>query len=233
MRRLETIRADSCWVYDPTFGDTIVGECKDGIYKEWYSNGKIKIRGQYECLFMGTAKNVKIDSLTEKIDTLEINQYNSVLAGTWFEYDSLGHLSKMIDYNTQGLKKIFNISLPKDTILDIRTDSVWIKIKDYLSFNKYVIRRLNNKKHLFLEFPVLGDWGNVWTIFDYRLNFITQNTISYKEALYFFVSTDHPTKNGNYNYFDFSKLPSGRYYLYYYNRITGSYELEIVLEDLK
>jgi hypothetical protein len=216
MKKLETVRTDSCRLYAENFDDYVYSNnCKDGLIKEWYSNGKLKLEGEYKLKENSWAGN---------------ECYDSYPIGIWYEYDTLGNIEKMTRYHNN---QVFVKKAKKDSVIEVQQDSLWIKIKEYLSPNCYIIKRKKENQHLFFAFPMIDERVNVWRIYDYKRDLLMKDDMSYEHLphLFSFRATDAGTNQCN--SFDFARLKNGRYYVYYYGFIGNlCHELEIILEDL-
>lgn len=199
IQKINNFRIDSCRLYDKELMDyVIVDTCQYGYFKEYYTNGVLKILGQYDCNL-------------ERLDTHEADCFKS---GIWFKYDSLGKIKEITGYGQGGLLLFKRYPL-KQKILFPKEDSIWIRLERYDMTNSYLIKRNKNNRHIFLKFYMLSD-HSYWRVFDKHLNLLDFELEDRQNLLFFFKSDDIPTsKRPNQDYLDVAKLKSGRYYVYY------------------
>ena len=121
MKKSENFRYDSTLVSEYYgkpyyYSDT----CRDGLYKEWFPNGKIKVEGQYEYLeYIDTNQAVDPNPPYLSYDTIILG-FGCFKTGIWYEYDSIGKLIKTSRF--WGDEKVFMHGPFKDTLISIEKD---------------------------------------------------------------------------------------------------------------
>ncbi|TAH28400.1 MAG: hypothetical protein EAZ06_10155 [Cytophagales bacterium] len=230
IKTIKNLVLGKCCMFIEEFGDyMILDTCYYGLFKEYYPNGIIKISGQYDCRFWD--KDYKLQDKTNKINL----QNDCFKTGVWQEFDSLGKQIKTSLYDAEGYLVFHKYPSKKDT-LEVRDDSVMLKLKNYDIKNSYLIRRYKNNKKLFIKFPMPSDHNYV-IVFQKPMATLFGSKVKGPEDIYKYlkgikgIKSDDLPKN-NTDFMNFSDLKSGIYYVQYYSNIMNIYELEIILEDV-
>lgn len=228
-KELITYNSDSCRYID-FYGDCQETEdhCYDGLYQKWHKNGQLKIHGQYEYkLHHDTIPNCSEE--TGEMELEIISYLRSNKTGLWMEYDSNGN---RLDTKRYIKDKLIAIQYPrKDTLINVNEDSTWIKIVDYSKYTAYNFNYRKNCK-LTLQFPTYTS-HNYWLITKDKIDLIfgdfsTYNVFNWDKGLVILIADDTCGDNCR-NYYEFSNLQNGRYYVYYWSFKGIFYEIEIVL----
>jgi hypothetical protein len=231
-KQLITYNKDSCDYFDD-FGLIEFNEnCRDGVYKEWYSNGQLLLSGQYT-YELGLDTIIIPNPNTGLLDTLYHSDFYSNKTGIWDKYDSLGN--KIVTERYIKDRLIVEQTPYHDTSFTITSDSVWIKLQDYSEFSSYLINRDKVNKVLILQFPSHAT-HNYWKICDKKVDLLTDDypighIFNWDKAIADLTADDSCWKKCR-NYYDFSKLQEGRYFIYYWSFIGVFHEIEIILNDV-
>ncbi|MCF8370010.1 MAG: hypothetical protein K9H64_00205 [Bacteroidales bacterium] len=233
LKTLETFRKDSTLIKEYGVEDCYIDTCRDGLYQEWYENGKLKTVGQYVYLdFIDTISVMNVET-GEMIDVEQIIN-ESEKSGIWNHFDSTGVFIKTVLF--KGGREFFIKGANKDTTIIVETDSFRLKLDYHFKTNSYLIQRKKNNKSLIVEFPIhnsmVNNYVSIYPYYSDLFSFdkgLLHDFQFQKNALYTFMFSDA----GPYiTYFDLAQLDSGKYYIYYRSQHKPYYVIEIIIQDI-
>lgn len=201
--------------------------CETGISREFYKNGNLKTSGEIAvCSFVDKEYEVTYDSIYYDSVIFKTNFCGQI--GLWFDYDSLGNEICKSRFHENDL--IYQKGKYTDTTIYVDREKLFFRVLDTVIPNSYVFYCSRKNYELKIAFNIIGHYA-YWQIYDHPIDLTLESLCmsthfeKWETPLLKFGSSD---TDGNPNYYDFSKLPRGKYYIYYCG--SKNYRYEVVIE---